>query len=130
MREGNRVCGASFVPLGPLQLKNPPLVDSLAPTTLLLACVAGQSGARTTVYVRGIIRISYRAGRGEGEWRKRSAEVGCRGGTESEQTRERWWRAEREGGGRKIGRLPQTCLKIKVLSWPRLIFYHTPKLKM
>lgn len=30
----------------------------------------------------------------------------------------------------KIGRLPKTCLKIKVLSWPRLIFHHTPKLKM
>lgn len=88
MKEGNRVCGASFVPLGPFQLKNPPPIFSL--TLLLLACVAGQSGARPTVYVRGIISISYGAGReagGEGEWRKRSAEVGCRGGTESRQTR-------------------------------------------
>lgn len=35
--------------------------------------MVGQSGARPTVYVRGIIRISYGAGRGEGgegEWRK------------------------------------------------------------
>lgn len=62
MREANRVCGASFVPLGPLHLKNPPPIFSLA--LLVLACVAGQPGARPTVYVRGIIRISYGAGRG------------------------------------------------------------------
>lgn len=75
-----------FVPLGPLQLKNPPPIFSL--TLLLLVCVAGQSGARPMVYVRGIIRISYGPGRGEGgegKRRKRSAEVGCRGGTESKQ---------------------------------------------
>lgn len=50
-------------------------------------CVAGQSGARPTVYVRGIIRISYGAARGEGvEVGRRSAVVGCRG-TESVQMR-------------------------------------------
>lgn len=78
-----------FVPLGLLQLKNPPPISSL--TLLLLACVAGQSGARPTDYVRSILRISYGAGRGvgrEGEWRKRSAEVGCRGGTGSK--RDTW----------------------------------------
>lgn len=52
------------MPLGPLQLKNPPPISSL--TLLLLACVAGQPGARPTVYVRGIIRISYGRGRREG----------------------------------------------------------------
>lgn len=65
-----------FASLGLLQPKNPFPISSL--TLFLLACVAGQPGARPTVYVRGIIRISYRARKGEGregEWKKRSAEV-------------------------------------------------------
>lgn len=90
MRKGNRVCGASFAPLGLLQLKNPPPISFLTP--FLLACVAGQPGARPRVYVRGIIRISYGAGKGEGkegEWRKRSAEVGAEEGL-SAGKRDRW----------------------------------------
>lgn len=75
------------MPLGRLQLGNPPKASSL--TLFLLACVAGQPGARPTVYVRGIIRISYGAGRGEGgegEWRKRSAEVGAEEGQSASQS--------------------------------------------
>lgn len=37
---------------------------------------------------------------------------------------------ERKRRAGKVGRLLVTCLKIKVLSWPWLIFHHTPKLKM
>lgn len=87
MREANRVCGASFVPLAPLQLKNPPPIFSL--TLLMLACVAGQSGARPTVYVRGIIRISYGAG-----WRGGGI---SRGGLQRAGKRDRWPREEKGG---------------------------------
>lgn len=108
------------------------LLESTSLTLLLIACVTGQPGDRPTVYVRGIIRISYGAGRGEGaegEWRKRSAEVECRGGTESEPANEIDGRERKRRVG-EMGWLPETCLKIKALSWPRLIFHHTPKLKM
>lgn len=66
------------MPLGLLQLKNPPAIPSL--TLFLLAYVAGQPGARPTVYVRGIIRISYGAGRGE--QRGRVEEKISRGGVQ------------------------------------------------
>lgn len=56
----------------------------------------------------------------------RSPELGCRGGNESKQATYMVEREKRTMG--KIDR--QTYLKIKVLSWPRLIFHHTPKLKM
>lgn len=46
----------------------------------LLACVAGQSGARPTVYVRGIIRISYGAGKGRGKRGGMEEEKISRGG--------------------------------------------------
>lgn len=88
MRKGNRVCGASFAPLGLLQLKNPAPISFL--TLFLLACVAGQPGARPTVYVRGIIRISYGAGKGGGErggMEEKISRGGCRGGTERGQER-------------------------------------------
>ena len=38
--------------------------------------MAGQPGARPTVYVRGIIRISYGAGKGEGGKERRGEERG------------------------------------------------------
>lgn len=56
----------------------------------------------------------------------RSPELGCRGGNESKQATYMVERGESRMG--KIDR--QTCLKIKVLRWPRLIFHHNPKLKM
>ena len=108
------------MPLGPLQLKNPPPISSL--TLLLLACAAGQTGARPAVYVRGIIRISYGRGRRGGGLK---GEISSRGGVQID-GRER----KGKGGWEKIGGLPETCLKIKVLSWPRLIFHRAPKLKM
>lgn len=116
MRKGNRLCGASFAPLGLFQLT--PVSSA---TLFLLACVAGKPGARPTVYVRGIIRISYGAGRGRGQqrWVQRR-ELGQK----EIDGRERRRRV------RKTGRLLETCLKIKVSSWPRLIFHHTAKLKM
>lgn len=130
MREGNRVCGASFVSLAPLRRKDAPPFASLP--QLLLACEAGQSGARPAVYVRGIIRISYGAGRGKQKWReekrKRSAEVGAEEGVRASR-RDRWLKEEKEGR-RDRGAHRKLVLKIKVLSWPRLIFHYTPKLKM
>lgn len=58
MRKGNRVCGASFLPLRLLQLKNLPPISSLSPRSW-------QPYARPTFYVRGILRISYGAGGGD-----------------------------------------------------------------
>lgn len=90
--------------------------------------MAGQSSTRPALYVRGIIRISNKAGRREGgEGGSRKSGVGV-------QRREKQttyiWRREDKGGSRKMGRLLQACLKIKVLRWPQLIFHHSPKLKM
>lgn len=120
MRKGNGVCGASFASLGLLQPKEP--LPILALTLFLLACEAGQSGARPTVYVRGIIRISYRARKGGGKRRGTEGKI-SRSGTERGEQREM-------GGRGEIGRLRKAGLKIKVLTWPPLIFHHTPKLKM
>ena len=61
-----------------------------------------------------------------GEWRRRSAEVGTEEGLS---TSDRWYRETKRRVG-KVGRTLVTCLKIKVLSWPWLIFHHTLKLKM
>lgn len=64
----------------------------------LLACVAGQRGASPTVYVRGIIRISDGAGRGE--WAGNGEKISSEGGL-----RDRWWRRENEVGKRATGDL-------------------------
>lgn len=110
MREGNRVCGASFVPLAALKLQIPPSVASL--TLFLLVCVAGQPGARPTVYVRGIIRISYGAGMG-----RRGG--GVRGGKDQQRWLQRRDCAEakeihgtkRKRWVEKVGLLLEACFK-------------------
>lgn len=51
-------------PFGPFRPQNSPPISS--PTLLPLACAADQSVARPTVYVTGIIRISYGAGKAGG----------------------------------------------------------------
>lgn len=86
-----------------------------------------KSVARTTVYVTGIIRISYGAGRRGGrldDFHSRgSNESSWRGWTQSEQT------IHTDGEAVKSS-CRRPARKTQVLSWPRLIFHHPSKLKM
>lgn len=85
-----------------------------------------KSVARPTVYVTGIIRISYGAGRRGG----RLEDFHCWGGIESG-----WSGEQSEQTMYMDGEVVKSCCrrptqKVQVLRWPRLIFHHPSKLKM